>query len=144
MKQFTDYEDRFQWFLLPALLLLLVLELLAARRTRPPWLSLGRCARRGGGGEGMRRRILRWWSCPFCVLRDAAARAVGPLAGQRRERSLHDQRFTDAEVNYRKALEKEQDSSRDISISATRCTSRGSTRRPCAQYDAARQASTER
>jgi Ca-activated chloride channel family protein len=45
VKQFTDYEDRFQYFLGFALLLL-VLELLLSEN-KTPWLSLGRFLRRG-------------------------------------------------------------------------------------------------
>ncbi len=44
VKQFTDYEDRFQWFLGSAVLLL-VLELLLSEN-KTPWLSLGRFLRR--------------------------------------------------------------------------------------------------
>jgi Ca-activated chloride channel family protein len=44
VKQFTDFEDRFQFFLAPALLLLLWEFLLSENKT--PWLSLGRLLRR--------------------------------------------------------------------------------------------------
>lgn len=44
VKQFTDYEDRFQFFLVPALLFL-VLELMLSEN-KTPWLSLGRLLRR--------------------------------------------------------------------------------------------------
>jgi Ca-activated chloride channel homolog len=44
VKQFTDYEDRFQWFLAFALVLL-VLELMLSEN-KTPWLSLGRFLRR--------------------------------------------------------------------------------------------------
>jgi len=44
VKQFTDFEDRFQFFLAPALLLLLLEFLLSENKT--PWLSLGRLLRR--------------------------------------------------------------------------------------------------
>jgi Ca-activated chloride channel family protein len=44
VKQFTDYEDRFQYFLAFALLLL-VLELMLSEN-KTPWLSLGRFLRR--------------------------------------------------------------------------------------------------
>ena len=37
VKQFTDYEDRFQWFLAPALLLLLIEVAMSEHRLR--WLS---------------------------------------------------------------------------------------------------------
>jgi Ca-activated chloride channel family protein len=45
VKQFTDYEDRFQYFLFPALVLLILELFLSENKT--PWLSLGRVLRRG-------------------------------------------------------------------------------------------------
>lgn len=45
VKQFTDYEDRFQWFLGFALVLLVLEMMLSENKT--PWLSLGRFLRRG-------------------------------------------------------------------------------------------------
>ncbi|MCC6397091.1 MAG: VWA domain-containing protein [Bacteroidetes bacterium] len=44
VKQFTDFEDRFQFFLAPALVLLVLEFLLSERKT--PWLSIGRLLRR--------------------------------------------------------------------------------------------------
>jgi Ca-activated chloride channel family protein len=44
VKQFTDFEDRFQFFLAPALLLLILEFLLSENKT--PWLSLGRLLRK--------------------------------------------------------------------------------------------------
>lgn len=43
VKQFTDYEDRFQFFLVPALLLLIMEFLLTENRNR--WFSLGKLLR---------------------------------------------------------------------------------------------------
>jgi len=44
VKQFTDFEDRFQFFLAPALVLLILEFLLSEKKT--PWLSFGRLLRR--------------------------------------------------------------------------------------------------
>jgi len=47
VKQFTDFEDRFQFFLAPALILLILEFLLSERKT--PWLSLNRLLRKQEG-----------------------------------------------------------------------------------------------
>jgi Ca-activated chloride channel family protein len=44
VKQFTDFEDRFQFFLAPVLVLLILELLLSENKT--PWLSLGRLLRK--------------------------------------------------------------------------------------------------
>ena len=129
VKQFTDYEDRFQFFLAPVLILLILEFLLSERKT--PWLSLEPAAAETGGGAGM----IRWRILIVMVTGARSAERsgpVGPFAGEQGKRQVQGSEVCGCRDQLPQGARTGASSlSRDISIWATPCTSRGNMTRRC-------------